>query len=78
MSETAENAEAAPFGFHDVPLAEKQGLVDRVFHSVANRYDLMNDLMSGTLHRAWKNALVTALNPPRARPARARENRRRF
>jgi demethylmenaquinone methyltransferase/2-methoxy-6-polyprenyl-1,4-benzoquinol methylase len=36
-----------------------------VFHSVARRYDLMNDLMSGGLHRAWKDALVTAINPPR-------------
>jgi demethylmenaquinone methyltransferase/2-methoxy-6-polyprenyl-1,4-benzoquinol methylase len=78
MSERAETAEAAPFGFQDVPLAAKQGLVDRVFHSVADRYDLMNDLMSGTLHRAWKNALVTALNPPRARPSAASENGRRF
>jgi demethylmenaquinone methyltransferase/2-methoxy-6-polyprenyl-1,4-benzoquinol methylase len=40
-------------------------MVDDVFHSVAQRYDLMNDLMSGGLHRAWKDALVTALNPPR-------------
>ena len=40
-----------------------------MFHSVANRYDLMNDLMSGTLHRIWKDALVTALNPPRVRPS---------
>jgi demethylmenaquinone methyltransferase/2-methoxy-6-polyprenyl-1,4-benzoquinol methylase len=71
MSERAETAEAAPFGFQDVPLAAKQGLVDRVFHSVANRYDLMNDLMSGGLHRAWKNALVAALNPPRAQPSAA-------
>jgi demethylmenaquinone methyltransferase/2-methoxy-6-polyprenyl-1,4-benzoquinol methylase len=55
------------FGFRDVPLAAKQGLVDDVFHSVANRYDLMNDLMSGGLHRAWKDALVTAVNPPKAR-----------
>jgi demethylmenaquinone methyltransferase / 2-methoxy-6-polyprenyl-1,4-benzoquinol methylase len=47
-----------------VPLADKQGLVDEVFHSVAKRYDLMNDLMSGGLHRAWKDALVTAVNPP--------------
>src|SRR6185503_11370571 len=53
------------FGFRRVPLAEKQGLVDDVFHSVARRYDLMNDLMSGGLHRAWKEALVTAVNPPR-------------
>ncbi|MFY9688253.1 MAG: bifunctional demethylmenaquinone methyltransferase/2-methoxy-6-polyprenyl-1,4-benzoquinol methylase UbiE, partial [Pseudolabrys sp.] len=39
---------------------------DDVFHSVARRYDLMNDLMSGGLHRAWKDALVTAVNPPKS------------
>jgi demethylmenaquinone methyltransferase / 2-methoxy-6-polyprenyl-1,4-benzoquinol methylase len=55
----------APFGYETIPLAEKQGRVDGVFHSVARRYDLMNDLMSGGLHRAWKNAMVSALNPPR-------------
>src|SRR6185437_7550337 len=54
------------FGKQTVPLADKQGLVDGVFHSVARRYDLMNDLMSGGLHRAWKDALVTAVNPPRS------------
>src|SRR5471032_998621 len=54
------------FGEKTVPLADKQGLVDEVFHSVARRYDLMNDLMSGGLHRAWKDALVTAVNPPRS------------
>jgi len=54
------------FGEQTVPLADKQGLVDGVFHSVARRYDLMNDLMSGGLHRAWKGALVTAVNPPRS------------
>jgi len=53
------------FGEKTVPLADKQGLVDDVFHSVAHRYDLMNDLMSGGLHRAWKDALVTAVNPPK-------------
>ena len=53
------------FGFRRVPLGDKQALVDDVFHSVARRYDLMNDLMSGGLHRAWKEALVTAVNPPR-------------
>jgi demethylmenaquinone methyltransferase/2-methoxy-6-polyprenyl-1,4-benzoquinol methylase len=51
-----------------VPLAHKQALVDDVFHSVAPRYDLMNDLMSFGLHRAWKDALVTAVNPPKGRP----------
>jgi demethylmenaquinone methyltransferase/2-methoxy-6-polyprenyl-1,4-benzoquinol methylase len=55
------------FGFRRVPLTDKQALVDDVFHSVARRYDLMNDLMSGGLHRAWKEALVTAVNPPRAK-----------
>ena len=39
-------------------------MVDGVFRSVAQRYDLMNDLMSGGLHRAWKDVLVTAANPP--------------
>jgi demethylmenaquinone methyltransferase/2-methoxy-6-polyprenyl-1,4-benzoquinol methylase len=56
------------FGFRQVPLDEKQALVDDVFHTVARRYDLMNDLMSAGLHRAWKDALVTALNPPRTAP----------
>ena len=53
------------FGFTDIPLADKQARVDGVFDAVARRYDLMNDLMSGGLHRAWKDALVTAINPPR-------------
>lgn len=53
------------FGFETVPLAEKQGLVNDVFHSVAKRYDVMNDLMSAGLHRLWKNALVSWLRPPK-------------
>jgi demethylmenaquinone methyltransferase / 2-methoxy-6-polyprenyl-1,4-benzoquinol methylase len=61
-------AETAHFGSREVPLAEKQALVDDVFHSVSRRYDLMNDLMSFGLHRAWKDALVTAVDPPRNRP----------
>ena len=60
--------ETAQFGAKRVPLAAKQALVNDVFHSVARRYDLMNDLMSFGLHRAWKNALVTAVNPPRQAP----------
>jgi demethylmenaquinone methyltransferase/2-methoxy-6-polyprenyl-1,4-benzoquinol methylase len=54
------------FGFRDVPLSDKQALVDDVFHKVARRYDLMNDLMSAGLHRAWKDALVTAINPAKS------------
>jgi demethylmenaquinone methyltransferase/2-methoxy-6-polyprenyl-1,4-benzoquinol methylase len=55
----------AHFGFDQVPREAKQSLVDGVFRNVASRYDLMNDLMSLGLHRAWKNALVTAVNPPK-------------
>jgi demethylmenaquinone methyltransferase/2-methoxy-6-polyprenyl-1,4-benzoquinol methylase len=54
------------FGFRDVPLGDKQTLVNDVFHSVAKRYDLMNDLMSAGLHRAWKDVMINALNPPRS------------
>ena len=53
------------FGFRDVPLGDKQTLVNDVFHSVASRYDLMNDLMSAGLHRVWKDVMINALNPPR-------------
>jgi demethylmenaquinone methyltransferase/2-methoxy-6-polyprenyl-1,4-benzoquinol methylase len=53
------------FGFRDIPLGDKQTLVNDVFHSVAQRYDLMNDLMSGGLHRVWKDVMITTLNPPR-------------
>ena len=56
------------FGFRDVPLTEKQGLVDDVFHKVADRYDVMNDLMSGGLHRAWKDVMVGMLKPSRSHP----------
>jgi demethylmenaquinone methyltransferase/2-methoxy-6-polyprenyl-1,4-benzoquinol methylase len=62
MPPTGENTH---FGYREVPLDEKQGLVDGVFRSIASRYDLMNDLMSGGLHRAWKDALVTAVDPPK-------------
>jgi demethylmenaquinone methyltransferase/2-methoxy-6-polyprenyl-1,4-benzoquinol methylase len=57
--------ETTHFGFRDVPLGDKQTLVNDVFHSVAQRYDLMNDLMSAGLHRLWKQAMIDALNPPR-------------
>jgi len=54
------------FGYRDVPLGEKQTLVNEVFHSVASRYDLMNDLMSAGLHRVWKDIMINMLNPPRS------------
>ena len=58
--------ETTHFGFQDVPLGNKQTLVNSVFHSVASRYDLMNDLMSAGLHRVWKDIMVNTLNPPRS------------
>src|SRR5262245_27851534 len=61
--------EMAEFGFQLMPLEPKQARADDVFRSVARRYDLMNDLMSAGLHRAWKDALVTAVDPPKDRPA---------
>ncbi|MDJ0654234.1 MAG: bifunctional demethylmenaquinone methyltransferase/2-methoxy-6-polyprenyl-1,4-benzoquinol methylase UbiE [Xanthomonadales bacterium] len=48
------------FGFKDVPEDQKQDLVGDVFTSVADRYDLMNDLMSGGLHRLWKRHFAAA------------------
>src|ERR1700761_9470461 len=54
---------AATFGFRDVDASEKPGLVRGVFDSVARRYDLMNDLMSGGVHRLWKDAVAARLNP---------------
>src|SRR5271156_7251146 len=57
--------ETTHFGFKDVLLGDKQTLVNDVFHSVARRYDLMNDLMSAGLHRLWKDLTINALNPPR-------------
>lgn len=49
------------FGYQEVPLEEKASRVRGVFDSVAGRYDLMNDLMSGGLHRWWKNQMISAL-----------------
>jgi demethylmenaquinone methyltransferase / 2-methoxy-6-polyprenyl-1,4-benzoquinol methylase len=53
----------ADFGFRRVPAVAKTGMVRAVFDSVASRYDLMNDLMSLGIHRAWKRILVGALDP---------------
>jgi demethylmenaquinone methyltransferase / 2-methoxy-6-polyprenyl-1,4-benzoquinol methylase len=57
---------SATFGYEDVRPEERQGRVNQVFASVAERYDLMNDLMSGGLHRLWKSDFVTWLDPPRS------------
>ncbi|MBB3952197.1 bifunctional demethylmenaquinone methyltransferase/2-methoxy-6-polyprenyl-1,4-benzoquinol methylase UbiE [Aureimonas jatrophae] len=69
MSRTRVNATdgmETSYGFESVSgREEKQARVNEVFHRVAERYDLMNDLMSGGLHRVWKNAAVAWLSPPR-------------
>jgi demethylmenaquinone methyltransferase / 2-methoxy-6-polyprenyl-1,4-benzoquinol methylase len=54
------------FGFREVKPGDKQSLVNDVFSKAAARYDQMNDLMSGGLHRLWKDHFVTALNPPKS------------
>ncbi|WKD49622.1 bifunctional demethylmenaquinone methyltransferase/2-methoxy-6-polyprenyl-1,4-benzoquinol methylase UbiE [Microbulbifer spongiae] len=46
------------FGYQEVPVEEKAGRVAEVFHSVASRYDVMNDLMSGGIHRLWKRFTI--------------------
>lgn len=61
-----QNSETTHFGERIVALEEKQGLVNKVFHDVADRYDLMNDLMSAGVHRLWKDAMVNELAPPKA------------
>ncbi len=51
------------FGYRSVPREAKKPMVRAVFDSVASRYDVMNDLMSLGVHRAWKRAFVAALQP---------------
>jgi demethylmenaquinone methyltransferase/2-methoxy-6-polyprenyl-1,4-benzoquinol methylase len=54
---------SASFGFTDVDASLKAGLVRGVFDRVAKNYDIMNDLMSGGVHRLWKDAVAARLNP---------------
>jgi demethylmenaquinone methyltransferase/2-methoxy-6-polyprenyl-1,4-benzoquinol methylase len=61
--ETSDNGAAADFGFRRVRESEKAPLVRGLFGSVASRYDLMNDLMSGGIHRRWKAEMIAALQP---------------
>jgi demethylmenaquinone methyltransferase / 2-methoxy-6-polyprenyl-1,4-benzoquinol methylase len=56
-------SETTHFGYQTVPEAEKAGMVHGVFTRVASKYDIMNDLMSGGLHRLWKDAMMDWLAP---------------
>ena len=60
---TQENPSTTHFGFQTVPEAEKAGMVHGVFTRVANRYDVMNDVMSVGIHRLWKDAMMDWLAP---------------
>jgi demethylmenaquinone methyltransferase / 2-methoxy-6-polyprenyl-1,4-benzoquinol methylase len=59
----ARQARQTDFGFREVGEDEKTRLVREVFDNVASRYDLMNDLMSGGIHRRWKADLIARLQP---------------
>ena len=68
---------SSSFGFTEVRPDEKQGLVNQVFAEVASRYDIMNDLMSGGMHRLWKTDLINWMAPtPSDAPAAARRGGR--
>jgi demethylmenaquinone methyltransferase/2-methoxy-6-polyprenyl-1,4-benzoquinol methylase len=60
-----EKASQTSFGFRSVDAQDRQDLVNSVFSRVAGRYDLMNDLMSGGMHRLWKADLINWLAPSR-------------
>lgn len=60
---TDENQSTTHFGNQTVPESEKAGMVHGVFTSVASKYDIMNDLMSGGVHRLWKDAMMDWLAP---------------
>ncbi len=65
MSKDSPSARKTSFGFAEIAEEDKQPRVNAVFDSVAGRYDLMNDLMSGGLHRLWKATLIDMLSLPR-------------
>ncbi|EPL4088475.1 bifunctional demethylmenaquinone methyltransferase/2-methoxy-6-polyprenyl-1,4-benzoquinol methylase UbiE [Proteus mirabilis] len=57
---TQQSKETTDFGFQTIDKDEKQTMVAKVFHSVASKYDLMNDLMSFGIHRVWKRYTIEA------------------
>jgi demethylmenaquinone methyltransferase/2-methoxy-6-polyprenyl-1,4-benzoquinol methylase len=56
-------SETVSFGYREVDATEKAGMVGQVFSSVARNYDLMNDAMSGGMHRLWKDQFVRRIKP---------------
>jgi len=62
MTDSTENR-TTHFGFADIPESEKAGRVHGIFTNVASKYDIMNDVMSGGVHRLWKDAMMDWLAP---------------
>jgi len=62
MSKSQTSSSTTHFGYQTVPEEDKAARVADVFHSVAERYDVMNDLMSGGLHRLWKSFAISRAN----------------
>ena len=60
---TTDNKDTTHFGFQTVAEGDKAGMVHGVFTRVASKYDVMNDLMSGGVHRLWKDAMMDWLAP---------------
>ncbi len=60
---TQQSDKTTHFGFETIPEDQKAGRVKGVFSSVASKYDLMNDVMSGGVHRVWKDAMMDWLTP---------------
>lgn len=62
-AQNKKDQQTTSFGFQEVDVGEKMGLVRGVFNSVADSYDVMNDVMSAGVHRLWKNSLIDTLKP---------------
>lgn len=60
---TQDPTKTTHFGYRDVPEDQKAGMVHGVFTNVASKYDIMNDVMSGGIHRLWKDAMMDWLAP---------------
>ncbi|WP_066557328.1 class I SAM-dependent methyltransferase [Croceicoccus bisphenolivorans] len=63
MSDPANSSDTVSFGYEEVDPAEKTRRVGDVFSSVASKYDVMNDAMSGGMHRLWKDRFVRRVKP---------------
>ena len=62
-NQSKDTLQTTHFGYEQVPVDEKVNKVADVFHSVADKYDLMNDIMSLGSHRLWKKQMISWLSP---------------